>query len=113
MTNPFDDGYERSEAFTMKIQNDVTHPVHSTDKPAAKPGVAPGRVAPTGASTDSVKISDVSRSLVGATTGVEAPFDATRVDAIKAAIGAGQFKVDPEAVADKVIASASQLLGKA
>jgi negative regulator of flagellin synthesis FlgM len=96
----------------MKIHHDVTHPLQTADKPTAKPGIAPGRIVPTNASTDSVKISDVSRSLAVGTSAVEAPFDAQRVEAIKAAISTGQFKVNPEAVADKVIDSASQLLGK-
>jgi negative regulator of flagellin synthesis FlgM len=113
MTDPLDYGSDRSEGFTMKIHHDLTHPLQSADKPTAKTGIAPGRIVPTGGpSVDSVKISDVSRSLAVATSAAEPPFDAQRVEAIKAAISAGHFKVNPEAVADKVIDSASQLLGK-
>lgn len=59
----------------------------------------------------SVNISEASRSLqISGASNAEAPFDVKRVEAIKAAISSGQFKVNPEAVADKVIDSASQLL---
>jgi negative regulator of flagellin synthesis FlgM len=61
-------------------------------------------------SAGSVKISEASRSLSTASTKSEAPFDAKRVDAIKSAISSGQFKVNPEAVADKIVSSASSLL---
>ena len=38
--------------------------------------------------------------------------DAARVDAIKTAIRAGEFRVDPGKVADKLIASVRELVGK-
>ena len=61
-------------------------------------------------SVGSVKISETSRSLSAASSHTEAPFDAKRVEAIKSAISTGQFKVNPEAVADKIVSSASSLL---
>jgi negative regulator of flagellin synthesis FlgM len=39
-------------------------------------------------------------------------FDSAKVDSIKRAIQAGQFKVNPEAVADKLIASVRELVGR-
>lgn len=44
----------------------------------------------------------------------EAPFDAAKVEQIKQAISNnnGQLKVNPEVIADKVIASAKELLGQ-
>ena len=39
-------------------------------------------------------------------------FDASRVESIKRAIQSGQFKVNPEAIADKLIASVRELVGK-
>jgi negative regulator of flagellin synthesis FlgM len=39
-------------------------------------------------------------------------FDAARVEAIKAAIRSGNFKVDSEVVADRLIASVRELVGK-
>ncbi len=39
-------------------------------------------------------------------------FDAKRVESIKDAIRSGSFKVNPEAVADKLIASVREMVGK-
>jgi negative regulator of flagellin synthesis FlgM len=98
----------------MKIHHHSASPaVQPTDK-SVKSGTTSAKVSAAATSTDSVNISDASRALSTGSTSTEAPFDAQRVDAIKSAISSGQFKVNPEAVADKVIASASQLLtGKA
>jgi negative regulator of flagellin synthesis FlgM len=93
----------------MKIdsnRNPLATDTTSTAKTTANPSAT--RPASTTNSVGSVKISETSRSL--GTSHAEAPFDAKRVDAIKAAISAGQFKVNPEAVADKIVNSASQLL---
>ena len=96
----------------MKIQNDVTKSLHSTDKSTTTAKAATtGVIRPVStASVGSVHISDASRSLATGVSNTEAPFDAKRVDAIKAAISSGHFKVNPEAIANKVIDSASQLL---
>lgn len=40
----------------------------------------------------------------------QAPFDAEKVAQVKAAIAAGEFKVNPEAIADKIIKEAKELL---
>ena len=97
----------------MKI-NDVSRAV-TTDTVAPNKSAgntsAAGKATNATAAVGSVKISEASRSLqTTGTSNIEAPFDAKRVDAIKAAISSGQFKVNPEAIADKVIDSASQLL---
>jgi len=42
----------------------------------------------------------------------EAPFDAAKVERIRQAIKDGQFAVNPEAIAEKVISSAKELLGQ-
>ena len=39
-------------------------------------------------------------------------FDASRVESIKAAIRAGEFKVNPSKVADKLLATVRELVGK-
>jgi negative regulator of flagellin synthesis FlgM len=96
----------------MKIHHDVTHALKSTDKSSTAKTAASTAATPTSSTSpvDSVSISDASRALQlnGVTNDV--PFDTKRVEAIKSAISAGHFKVNPEAVADKVIQSASQLL---
>ncbi len=99
----------------MKIHTDVSHALQGTDKSTtSKSGAATSTpVVATTNAVGSVNISDASRSL-SATSDSTAPFDAKRVEQIKAAISSGQFKVNPEAIANKVIDSASQLLvGKA
>jgi len=93
----------------MKIdpsRSSLTTDATTSPKTPATTGAA--RPAATTQSVGSVNISETSRAL--GTSHTEAPFDAKRVDAIKSAISAGQFKVNPEAVADKILNSASQLL---
>ncbi len=98
----------------MKINTDVSRAISATDTAPASKASGSGSLNKTTNATapvGSVKISEASRSLqTTGTNNAEAPFDAKRVDAIKAAISSGQFKVNPEAIADKVLSSASQLL---
>ena len=101
----------------MKIENDVTRALRPADsanttKTTASTAARPAEAAP---AIGSVQISETSRALqAGRLSNAEAPFDAKRVEAIKAAISSGQFKVNPEAIADKLIDSVGQLLtGKA
>jgi negative regulator of flagellin synthesis FlgM len=42
----------------------------------------------------------------------EPAFDADKVASIKAAIAAGEFKINPGAIADSLIASAQELLAR-
>ena len=97
----------------MKI-NDVNRALQTPETtPAGKSSAsaAAGKTTSATAAIGSVNISEASRSLqASGTSNAEAPFDVKRVDAIKAAISSGQFKVNPEAIASKVIDSASQLL---
>ncbi len=39
-------------------------------------------------------------------------FDSAKVERVAQAIRAGQFKIDPEAIADKLILNAEELLGR-
>ena len=47
-----------------------------------------------------------------ATVDPEGSFDSAKVDRIAQAIRDGKYKVDPEAIADKLIANAQELLGR-
>lgn len=97
----------------MKINSDMSRALSTDTASTAKPSNSVAATKTTNATpaVGSVKISEASRSLQTAgTSNAEAPFDAKRVDAIKAAISSGQFKVNPEKIADKVLDSASQLL---
>ncbi|MDW8468016.1 MAG: flagellar biosynthesis anti-sigma factor FlgM [Burkholderiales bacterium] len=60
-----------------------------------------------------VSLSDLAVRLqqIEAETEASAPFDAARVEEIKAAIREGRFKVNAEVVADRLIQSLKELLG--
>ena len=95
----------------MKISNDVTSAVRQNEPATTNKTASSATVAPAtrpAASSSSVKISDATRALK--TDSTEAPFDAKRVDEIKAAISAGTFKVNADAVAGKLLDSVNQLL---
>ncbi len=60
---------------------------------------------PTGSSA--VELSSTSRDLSAAS---DAGFDSAKVDSIKSAISAGKLQVNPEAIAQGLISSVTQLL---
>jgi negative regulator of flagellin synthesis FlgM len=79
------------------------------DKEAAPSGVAREGVR---ASTNgaSVSVTTMVRSLEQSSKGVSADFDEKKVAELRAAIANGTFKVDAEAIADKLLANASEML---
>ena len=99
---------------------------HTHDKPAP-PAAAAAVAATSGSTTSAVAIgtgtvpakadasatielsNTASTLLTGATT---AEFDAEKVARISRAIEDGSFKINPEAIADKLIANAQELLSK-
>ena len=82
----------------MKIQGiGSTNPIET----AAAEGKAKTVQAKTAQPVDSVQLSIGSAG---------ESFDTAKVEAIKAAIAAGTFKVNPEAIADKLIAGVQDLL---
>ena len=97
---------------------------HSADKPLPAPAVgtpaapvdaakaAPGH-ATAAASADAsatVALSSAASTLLSA--GAASEFDADKVARIGAAIADGSFRINPEAIADKLIANAQELLSK-
>jgi negative regulator of flagellin synthesis FlgM len=56
---------------------------------------------------DSVQLSTLSTE-----SGTASPVDSARVEAIKQAISEGRFKINPEAIADGLIASAKELVAE-
>ena len=97
-------------------------------QPADKPALTPAGTARTGAgdspktqpaqaaavegeASAKVVISDAAAALLAAAP-AKGDFDADKVDRISKAIADGSFKVNHEAVADKLIANAKELLNK-
>ena len=86
--------------------------IESTTKPAVAPRVNEphGHSSSKAASVanDDVKLSFLSAQL--STTDDQPPFDATRVSEIKQAISNGRFAINAGAIADRLIASAKELV---
>lgn len=76
---------------------------------AAKTAAAPG----TAEASAQVEISNAATSLMSGVGASSAEFDADKVARISQAIADGSFKIDPGAIADKLIANARELLTKA
>ena len=98
---------------------------------AATPGVAPvanattaqpdtvgttksGKAGPGAAATSqasaTVKLSSTAADLLDGAA--DATFDQTKVEQVKQSIADGSYKVNPEAIADKLIANAQELLSR-
>jgi len=82
----------------------------------AAPGDAPAKaVAAAGAPAEpsaQVELSSTAAALLSGVGGSSAEFDADKVARISQAIDSGTFKVNAEAIADKLIANAQELLNK-
>jgi negative regulator of flagellin synthesis FlgM len=76
------------------------------------PKAQPAQAAVEGEASTKVVLSDAAAALLSATPSAKADFDADKVDRISKAIADGSFKVNHEAVADKLIANAKELLNK-
>lgn len=64
-----------------------------------------------GAETDKVELSSLASMMAGSADETS-PVDSARIEAIKQAIREGRFVVNPEAIADKLIASVQDLVAK-
>jgi negative regulator of flagellin synthesis FlgM len=95
----------------MKIGNPadkpLAPPVTLTPQGPAAPSAAVGSTTSPGTT---VALSPTATTLM--TTGATAEFDAAKVSRIAQAIAEGKFTVNPEAIADKLIANAQELLSR-
>jgi negative regulator of flagellin synthesis FlgM len=73
----------------------------------ARTADTPIKAGNSGASTDQVAVSAAGAQMGAVGTG---DFDSAKVDAIRQAIREGRFTVNPEAIADRLIADAAALL---
>jgi negative regulator of flagellin synthesis FlgM len=76
-----------------------------TGATAGQPGVAPS-----GSDSSKVDLSPAASAL--AAVDPDGTFDAAKVQRIAAAIRDGTYRIDAEAIADKLIANAQELLGR-
>ena len=99
----------------MKIGHPADKPV-AAGTPAAADTAKAGQAhaaAPTAAAADpsaTVALSSTAATLLSG--GASGEFDAEKVARISQAIADGSFRINAEAIADKLIANAQELLGK-
>ena len=82
----------------------------AADAAKTAPAAGQGQAAPTVDASATVALSSTASTLLSGGTSGE--FDADKVARIASAIADGSFKVNPEAIADKLIANAQELLTK-
>ena len=82
---------------------------------AAKAATTPATAAAAGETEASIQValSSTAATLRSGSADAAGDFDAAKVDRISQAISNGSFKINPEAIADKLIANAQELLSKA
>jgi negative regulator of flagellin synthesis FlgM len=73
----------------------------------ARDSQGPRSAATDGSST--VQLSSTARALLD---GADGSFDAEKVERVRQSISDGTYKINPEAIADKLIANAQEVLGK-
>ncbi len=87
----------------MKIDS----PISPNAAPLANRAVAPRANTTPAPSTEAVSLSAAAAALQG---GEKPPVNSARIQEIKTAISEGRFKINPEAIADSLIATARDLV---
>ncbi|WP_394790096.1 flagellar biosynthesis anti-sigma factor FlgM [Rhodoferax sp.] len=80
------------------------------EKDAAPASVAQTAARATPTAGASVSVSNLARTLEQTDKGVGADFDSKKVATIRAAIAGGTYTVNPEAIADKLLSNAQEML---
>lgn len=73
---------------------------------------AAAKAGETVAETEKVQLSDLASRLAELESRFGGDFDAKKVEDVKSAMADGRFKVNADAVADRLLASVAELLGK-
>ena len=103
----------------MKISQPLDNPValqSNAQTIAAKSGVAahalPKAAVSKGAQSAgvAVTVSPLARSMEAAESGAASDVDMAKVDSVKSAIAQGTYVVNPEAIADKLLSNAQEML---
>ncbi len=84
-------------------------------KPSATPVATerkPAGASAAGATEASAQVELSSAATLGSADAADGSFDSEKVSRIAQAIRDGKFQVNPEVIADKLIANAQELLGK-
>ncbi|UXH79849.1 flagellar biosynthesis anti-sigma factor FlgM [Roseateles amylovorans] len=79
---------------------------------ASDAGRAPAKTAKAEAGSQ-VELSSAASSLIAGAAGDDGSFDTEKVQRIADAISKGQFTINSEAIADKLIANASEMVARA
>lgn len=98
----------------MKIDSSTrTSALTGNTAPSVR-GAKPAPQAGLGTAQDNVTLSSTSTQIQALETSISGAsgFDSAKVEAIKQAISEGKFTINPEAIADKLIASTRELLAK-
>jgi negative regulator of flagellin synthesis FlgM len=77
-----------------------------------KASATPAKAGTAGAAEASAQVELSSTASTLATGSTDGSFDAEKVQRVSQAIRDGKFQVNPEVIADKLIANAQELLGK-
>lgn len=98
----------------MKVDNSTRTPSLTSDTAIAPRGAKQASQGGSAAPQDSVTLSPVSGQIQALEAGIgeASGFDAAKVEAIRQAISEGRFTINPEAIADKLIASTRELLAQ-
>lgn len=97
--NSVPSGTSTQSAATKAAQSPTTTAIATAAKGTSPAGVA-------------VTVSTLARSLESASRGQSADIDLKKVEAVKSAIQQGTYKVDAEAIADKLLSNAQEMLGR-
>jgi len=100
---PSDNSIPSSTSAQTAAAKGAQSPATSATATAAKGTLAAGVA---------VTVSGLARSLESSSRGQAADMDLKKIDAVKSAIQQGTYKVDAEAIADKLLSNAQEMLDR-